>query len=271
MSHLSISRAWDESKAIIEKDGRLIGAVALALVALPALISGLVAPKGLFEQSVPGWALGVGLLASIIGVAGQLAIVRLAIGPSTTVGDAISHGLRRMPIYVVAAVILFCGLFLLAIPLVVVLIATGVPMDEASLRASPIFGLLALLYLAVAIFFGVRMLMMSPAASAEPLGPVRIIGRSWQLTRGHWWRLFGFLAAFMVGAVVILMAVGAVVGILVKATLGAVEPLSASAAVMALAQGVVNAGVTGLLAVMLARIYIQLAGPASASVPSSGH
>ena len=270
MGHLSISKAWDESKAITEKDGRLIGAVALALVGFPALIGGLVAPKGLFDPAVPGWALGIGLVASIIGVAGQLAIVRLAIGPSTTVGDAITHGLKRMPIYVVAAFILFCGLILLAIPLALAVVALGLPMDEAALKASPAFGLLALVYFAVAIFFGVRMLMMSPAASAETIGPVKIIGRSWHLTSGHWWRLFGFLATFMVGAVVAMIVVGTAMGIVVDMALGPVDPLSASAAVMGLAQGIVNAAVTALLAVMLARIYVQLAGPETASVPSTG-
>ena len=270
MSRLSISKAWEESKVIAEKDGRLIGAVALALVTFPALISGLVAPKGLFDQTVPGWALGVGLVASIIGVAGQLAIVRLAIGPSTTVGDAIAHGLKRMPVYVVAAFILFCGLIILAIPMAAVLLATGAPMDEASLKASPTFALLACVYFGVALFFGVRMLMMSPATSSEQIGPIRIIARSWKLTQGHWWRLFGFLVIFTVGALVAMMVVATTIGLIVNAVIGPVEPLSASAAVMALAQGLVNAGVTGLLAVMLARIYLQLAAPETVSVPSSG-
>ena len=32
-------------------------------------------------------------------LAGQLALIRLALGPSITVGGAIAHGVRRMPIY----------------------------------------------------------------------------------------------------------------------------------------------------------------------------
>jgi len=270
MRHLSISRAWEETQKIGVHDGRLVGAVALALVGFPTLVSGIVAPKGMMDQSVPGWVLGVGLIAQLIIVAGQLAIVRLAIGPSTTVGDAVTHGLRRMPVYVAAAIIICFGALLLAVPIAAVLLATGAPLDEAALKTSPIFNLLALIYFCVVIFFAIRLVMMSPVASAEPVGPVKMISRSWDLTRGHWWRLCGFLAIFLVGALAVMLAVGAAIGILVNAALGPVEPLSASAAVMALAQGLVTAGVTSVLAIMLARIYIQLAAPDSVSVPSSG-
>jgi hypothetical protein len=270
MRHLSISRAWEDTQRIGVHDGRLIGAVALALVGFPVLVSGIVAPKGMMDQTVPGWGMGVGLIAQLVAVAGQLAIVRLAIGPSTTVGDAIAHGLKRMPVYVVAAIVIFLGAVLLAVPIAAILLATGAPLDEAALKTSPTFNLLALAYLCVAIFFAIRLVMMSPVTSAERVGPLKIIGRSWDLTRGNWWRLFGFLAVFLLGALVVMIAVAAAVGILVNATLGPVEPLSASAAVTALAQGLVSAAVTSLLAIMLARIYIQLAAPDSVSVPSSG-
>ena len=41
---LSISKAWDETKAILVRDGRLIGAVALALFVLPGLVLDLAYP-----------------------------------------------------------------------------------------------------------------------------------------------------------------------------------------------------------------------------------
>ena len=47
---------------------------------------------------------------------GQLAIVRLAIGPSTTVGQAIAHGARRFPAALGALLIIIAALFVLLIP-----------------------------------------------------------------------------------------------------------------------------------------------------------
>ena len=44
MRRLSISAAWDESKVIFARDGQLLTAVALALVALPSTINGLLNP-----------------------------------------------------------------------------------------------------------------------------------------------------------------------------------------------------------------------------------
>ena len=40
MRRLSISRAWEETKSVIARDGRLLVSVALALVVLPQTIMG---------------------------------------------------------------------------------------------------------------------------------------------------------------------------------------------------------------------------------------
>jgi Membrane domain of glycerophosphoryl diester phosphodiesterase len=270
MPALSISRAWDESKAIAAQDGRLIGAVALALVAFPAAISGLVSPAGVTDPEAPVWARVVAAIMTLITVAGQLAIIRLAIGPSSTVGDAIGHGMRRMPIYLLAAIVMTCAALIVAIPFVAVAIAAGVPLDAEGLKHSGVAALLGLIFLVIVMFFAIRMLLASPVASAERVGPIGIIRRSWQLTAGHWWRLFGFIMVFFIGALVLFAATGAGVGVVAGLFFGKPEPLSASALIVALVLAVVDSAVTALLAVMLARIYVQLAGQGSASVPSSG-
>jgi ABC-type Fe3+ transport system permease subunit len=115
------------------------------------------------------------------------------------------------------------------------------------------------------------MIMGSPAASAEPIGPIAIIRRSWTMTGGHWWRLFGFLILFLVGAGILLIAVSTVAGTIVSLFLGPLEPLSASALVTSLIEAVFQAAVSVIFAMMLARIYAQLSGrDAQPSVPSSG-
>ena len=108
--------------------------------------------------------------------------------------------------------------------------------------------------------------------------PVRLIGylyqviisRSWSLTAGHWGRLLGFLLVFFIGAIVALLAIGALSGVVAKLLFGPVEAMSPSALLVALVGAVANAATTALFAVMLARIYAQLASEAQVSVPSSG-
>jgi hypothetical protein len=194
---------------------------------------------------------------------------------SVTVAEAIGHGARRMLIYLVAAILIVVVLFLIAIPFVFVLAAIGVPLTRTSastFEGSPGLSVAALLYFAVFCFIGVKMVMSAPVATAEPVGPIATLRRSWDLTKGHWWKLFGFLALFFIGAMVVLYAVGLAIGAVVSLALGPVQPMSTSALVMALIHSLINAALTALLAVMLARIYVQLAGRAEveASVPKTG-
>jgi hypothetical protein len=271
MRGLSISRAWEDTRAIVARDGRLFFSVALALVALPAVIAGLISPKGLGASGTPAWVDILVLIASLIALAGQLALIRLAIGPSITVGGAISHGVYRLPIYFLSALIILAVIALLAFPFALVMTVLGIPFVRTAPMTGPVL-IVVMLYFAAICFLGVRMLMAAPVASAEDTGPIAIIRRSWVLTSGNWWRLFGFFVLFLIAAMVLLIGVGSVAGALVRLTFGPIEPLSLSALLVALVMAVLQLAVTILLSVMLARIYVQLAGRggAEASVPTTG-
>jgi hypothetical protein len=269
MRKLSISRAWDETKAIVARDGSLLTSVALALIAFPTAVTTIIAPAGMTRANA-AWVDILVVIASLIALAGQLALIRLALGPSVTVGGAIAHGIRRMPVYFLAVLLVCIVLVLAAIPLAFVLTAIGVSLDSPPKGFSGPLAAAALLYLAVLLFVAVRVIMAAPAASAEAIGPIRVIRRSWSLTSGHWWRLLGFLLLFFIGAIVTLMAIQSVLAVVLRVSLGPIGPMSASALVVALVQGVVNAAISTLFAIMLARIYVQLTGSGQVSVPSSG-
>jgi hypothetical protein len=271
MRALSISAAWEETKAILAHDGRLLITVALALVALPAAVNSLVNPNGVSGTSTPLWLDLIALIASLIALAGQLALIRLAIGPSITVGSAIAHGIRRVPIYLGSVLLIAIGFVIVIVPLGLLLSALGVPMQARGAPPNAATVAVALFCLALICFVAVRFILSAPLASAEPIGPIAILRRSWSLTSGHWWQLFGFLLMFVVGAVVTLIAVGTAVGVAVGLFIGSIQPLSAGALILALVQALISAAITTLFAMMLARIYLQLAGrEAQASVPSSG-
>ena len=136
MRQLSISAAWEETRAILAREGSLLSAVALALVALPTAMQRVCSTRvGWTRSTRPGGSTWSPLPASLIALAGQLALIRLALGPSITVGAAIAHGLRRMPIYFVVVLMLVAALVLIAIPIGLVLGAMGVPLQrEADCR-----------------------------------------------------------------------------------------------------------------------------------------
>src|SRR5690349_4027948 len=115
MRKLSISQAWEESRVVLARDGKLIGAVALAMLVLPGLVVNAIvpaAPRGEMPAAGP-WIIA-GLVALVISFIGQLSIIRLAMGPQITVGEAIAHGARRtLP---------FIGAFLIwAVPFAILL------------------------------------------------------------------------------------------------------------------------------------------------------
>jgi glycerophosphoryl diester phosphodiesterase family protein len=263
MRRLSLSRAWDETRDILARDGRLYVSVALALVVLPSVINALLNPKGMGDTHAELWVSLVSLVASLITLAGQLGLIRLALGPSITVGGAISHGFRRLPVYFVGALLIVLALLVIAMPFGVALSAMGVPLKAgAPLPATPPVLIAGLLYFAVICFIGVRMLLAAPVASAEQVGPIALLKRSWALTDGHFWQLFGFLLLFLIAATVVLIGVGAAIGVVVRLFLGPLQPMSVSALVVGLIQALLSAAFTTVLAVMLARMYVQLSGRA---------
>lgn len=273
MRGLSISAAWEETREILARDGRLLATVALALIALPTTVNTLINPGGVNAATTPLWMDCVAVVAYLIALAGQLSLIRLALGPSITVGGAIAHGTRRLPVYIAAVLMVVVFLLVVVVIISLVLGALGVRVDrQMTAQMSPASLLAALLFIAIFLFLFVRMVFSAPVASAEHRGPIAIVKRSWDLTSGHWWQLFGFLVIFFVGAGLVVLAIGSAAGVVIGLFFGKVQAMSAAALVLALIDALVSAAITTLFAVMLARLYLQLAQrrDAQASVPSSG-
>lgn len=270
---LSISRAWDETKARVAADGRLLAIVALALMFLPQVIAGTVAPPpNLSEVAAPGWSWIVALLAGLIGIVGQMAIVRLSTLRGTQVGAAVSAALRRLLPAIAALILFVVALVIIVIPIAVVLMLAGViALPQPGAAPATVGGGVLLIVLFV-LLLSIRFILMIPVAALEPVGPLAIVKRSWKLTAGHYWRLLAFVLLISIGALFLLVAAQMVGGIVAKLLFGDIEPFSAGALLTALIATAIQAVFAVVVTVMVARIYVQLAGDPSAdvSVPSSG-
>jgi hypothetical protein len=266
VAKLSISKAWDDTRAIMARDGKLLMTIALALFVLPGVVSALVTPETPDGQFPPvGYWTILTIIALLIALVGQLAVIRLGIGSRATVGEAIGDGARRAPGYIAATVI-----WLLPFLIVGAILLGLIGRDPENV--SPGAAIALLLLVAAMLYFAIRMLMTSAVASAEAANPVAILKRSWELTRGSWLRLFGFFLVFLIAAVIVVTAVSAIIGIVAELALGGVEPMTVGALIVALVSQIISAAVSVLLMLMIARIYVQLAGrgEAEASVPTTG-
>ena len=121
-------------------------------------------------------------------------------------------------------------------------------------------------------FASVRLMLSSAVASAEGIGPLAILRRSWDLSRGNWWRLFVFILMFGIGALALLWAVDSVFGLLIRMIVEDAGPRSLGGLLISIVSQLLSGLLSVMLFVMLARIYVQRSetGAAEASVPRSG-
>ena len=257
MTKLSIGQAWSETVDVVKRDGRLIVPVALTFAVIPATLFALVVPPtpaGKMPEP-SGWALLYPLLV-IVALIGQMAILRLAIGPAASVGEAIRHALRRAP-SVIGAALLF------GLPATLILVPAALPILANPTSPSPVAALLFLIACIVLLCIWVRLMLMTAAGAAEQIGPVAIIKRSWALTRGRFWRLLAMALLFGIVAWIVVKAVQWVVGSVLIVTLGQPEPWTVAALLIALIAAIAQTIASVLFAVLLARLYVQLAGAPS--------
>ena len=258
---LSISKAWDETREIFRRDGSLITTVALALIVLPEVVVGIIAPPQAAATADPSTVNQLlRLAAGLIALVGQLSLIRLTLGPSTTVGDAIGHGARRFPSTFGAIFLLALALTILAVPVIIILaLALGVDVSQMQRQPSGPAGLLILILALGVLAISIRFTLVSPIGSAESIGPIGIIKRSWRLTAGNYWRLLGFVVLLLIAALVLIAAAGIVGSLLARLVSSDLEPFSISALIIALVGGAAQGAFSVLAALMLARVYAQAA------------
>ena len=273
MSNLSIGRAWDEAKAALQANRRLIVPVALGMILLPAVIASMVEPQVPPGEQPPAglWMLVVLAMIFIMFI-GQLAMVLMVNGWRGSVGEAIGQAARRAPTLILA--VLMVGIVIILAFSVILAIGMGRSIESGGgfdwNSVSGVGWVLLCMATIALLYFSVRLLLLVPTVSLENLGPIASIRRVFALTSGQFWRLLGFLLILMVAFFVVALTVGAVIGALVTLVAGRPEPWSISLLLVALTGGLVQAGFVMVYTAMLARIYAQLSA-GQAGVPDVKH
>lgn len=256
MHRLSLSLAWDQTRAILSSEGRLLVAVGLALVVLPQVLLAVAgAPMGVQATFVSQV---VYIAVILLGFVAQVALNRLAIGPSVTVRDAIAQGLVRVASVLGAMILLSLALMAVAVVLALLLAAMKlITIPVAGQAPPPAF--VAFLVIVAMLAFAIFQLIF-PLAAVETGNPLRLLSRSWQLGRPHYLPLLAFSFVVFVGLAIIAALNIFVIGSVVLLLLGPPNAGSLAALILGLIAGIIQAGFTVVTAVMLVRIYVQIAG-----------
>lgn len=132
----------------------------------------------------------VGVFASIL-LSGMLIVVvaEAVLGHRASIGEAWTRVKPRIWSLLGATLLLMLGGILIVAVLVGVTLLAYLAGGEI---AAVIVGILAVVGgLALLIWLGTRTMLSPAAVTLEGIGPVRSLKRSWELTRGQFWRIFG--------------------------------------------------------------------------------
>jgi hypothetical protein len=275
MNKLSITTAWNETAAFVKSEWGTLLLIAFAFQTLPSIAlqfflpsflgPSMIGPNGqldpavlanpdaLFARLAP--LLPIGLVLGILGLLGTLTMMTLALRRAGTVGEAIAHSARRLLPVIGATLLLSLAM----------MVGAGIIAAGAAAAGRAILLVAILLIFIALIFVVIRFLLVNAVAAGENEGPIGILRRSWALTAGHFWRIFGAMVLILIAFLVIMIVVSLISGILIAMLFGMPAPGSLAALILMLVNGVVSAGFVVFYSVMIARIYAQLAGDGRSS------
>ncbi|QHL89578.1 hypothetical protein GVO57_00465 [Sphingomonas changnyeongensis] len=233
---LDLSRAWSDAMAILGSQRDLLIAIAGVFLLMPTLVMNILRPMDIAQGLPPVEALELWIdsnwpylvLSALIAALGRLAVLILLLAPERpTVAEALSAGLRLLPIFVIANILvglmLFAGTLLLILP---------------------------------GLYLAGRTLLAEVTLVAERLSnPVAAITRSLSVTRGNGWRIFAMAAIIYVAGFVVTGLANAIVAV-IQLVAGAGDVTSFLGA---LVSALFGAGVTLVLLLVTIAIYRQLA------------
>jgi len=207
---------------LVSIPGLVLGvAVALAAANVQQFATGLQpgassAELQAFFQQVAGQLLPIfvvgGLLtlaaAPLIYGAPMKAAVEVIAGRNATIGSVLRGTLGRY--FPLLGLIGLYVLFLIALSIAAVLaIVLAGALNQAVIAVVAIVALIGL-----AVWLGIRWALVLVAMFAEEAGPVRALGRSFQLVRGEWWRTLGILILLELLIGILSVALGGVFSLL---------------------------------------------------------
>ncbi|MGJ8536223.1 MAG: hypothetical protein ACSHW2_03655 [Parasphingopyxis sp.] len=173
-----------------------------------------------FGQILTDWGLLLGggwLVLILCGLFAQTAISWVALQrPDETppsIGQAVSAALRHFfPVLGIMLIYYLAMLVIAGLPAIAIFGLAGISFTEGfsnpdGLIAASLSILLVMLFVVfpLLLFLAVVWIAAIPAAIQEHLGPIRALGRSWALTRGHRWKL---LAMVIIFSIVVMMVSG---------------------------------------------------------------
>lgn len=261
-----IGAAWDRTTEVFRGRGRMLAGIAALTFVLPGAIrAGLqffVAP-GSGDLGTRALIALVSLLAAAATLYGQLALVAAASDPATLERDAYGIAWRRFWPALGLVLLLAVAFGLATVPIGVAVGLSGVDLRaldmQAAMSAFPTWlvafvSIYGLLFIVAALYVSTRLFVLNPVIVNERRG-TGSIARSFALTRGAGWRIFGTVLLLLVVLLVAVAAAQSVTGIVAVLVLGTGNA-AAAAFLAALAGSIVTAAYSVVMVVLATQFYL---------------
>ncbi len=234
--------------ALLDESFRVYRANFLHFIAIAAIPQVAFVLRNLFLGSDDGPAqiLGfililVGAVLSIIAVGAMIfGVTRYYVRGDVDVMECLSHAFQVGVLLIAQGIVVTVAIgaaFVVGIVMVVVGAFAQLGGDGAATVGQALLvigGLLTLAGTVIAAWLGVNWFCAAYAVVIEGKGPIAGLGRSWNLVRGSWWRIFGiglvFTIVIVVAAMVISIPIGVIGGVAFAAGSGGIVASLAAAA-----------------------------------------
>ncbi|WP_294356286.1 hypothetical protein [uncultured Sphingomonas sp.] len=256
---------WDRTVDVLQGRSGILARLAILFLFVPGVLSAAVS-----SAATPGTPLAfvsslVSIAASIILIAGVLAITAVASDPDVDAAQATRIGVERLLPALGAIALIMILLFVVMIPITLLIMHAGATFNPATGRfdlarasgsALQLAGVIGLLALIVGLWLTAKIAPLFAVIVNERRG-LGAFARSFRLTRGSALRLIGVIILYGIVVIVAVMAATVVAGIAARLLLGPDAPGG-----VAFVTGVASSAVTALLTVVqtvfYARFYVAV-------------
>lgn len=266
---VEMSTVWDRTSAFVASATAAVLPIAAVLLFVPIAVEIVFMPALAAHQ----WAQQLlTIVLWIVELSGTLALIVLALGATLHAGEAFRAAVARLPQAIGILVLLFIVAGVTALPLGIVLAASGVDITALKTGAaapmpaiSPGLALFLVVYAIAWIVFVVwataRLIVIEPVILAERRG-IGAIARAFALTRGLTWRIVGVLILYAIVATVAVLAAREVFGTLFGLIASGDGTITLATILTALVVALVSAGFKTVAAVFVGKLY-QAVGEAA--------
>lgn len=251
---------WDRTVDVLQGRSGILARLALQFFFLPGVVS-----AGVSAFAAPATPLAfaaslVSLAASVLLIAGVLAITAVASDPDVDAARATNIGFQRLLPALGAIALIVVAVLAIGVPISLLILQSGATFDpvtgrfdlaRASGSALNLAGLVMLVALVVGLWLTAKIVPLFAVIVNERRG-LGAFARSFRLTRGSTLRLLGVVILYGIVVIVAMIAATTVTGVVARLLLGA----DATGGV-GLAVGVASSALTALMTVVQTVFYAR--------------